>query len=109
MVIKLKLVYHNKEIDLFECKSFFSRLKGFMFKKNINCCYYFSHCNSIHTFFMKENIYVIMCDKNNTILYYYSNLGKNRVIMPKSGVSKVFELPTHYFKFKINDKVEIKK
>ena len=29
----MKLIYENKEINLTECKSFFTRLKGFMFKK----------------------------------------------------------------------------
>ena len=64
----MKLVYKEKEIELIDCVSFYSRLKGFMFKKNINNAILFNKCNSIHTFFMKENIDVIMCDKDNNIL-----------------------------------------
>lgn len=45
----MKLLYNNKDIDLYECKSF-SRLKGFMFTKNIDKALLFDRCNSIHTF-----------------------------------------------------------
>ena len=75
----------NKEIEIYECKTFYSRLKGFMFSKVIDKALLFNKCNSIHTFFMKKNIDVIMCDKNNTILYYYYDLGKNKIILPKKG------------------------
>ena len=105
----MKLIYQNKEINGKECKTFFSRFMGFMFKKNITTFLYFNHCNSIHTFFMKENIDVILCDKNNTILYYYHNLSPNHIILPKRKVTKVYELPTNYYNIKLNEKVEIKK
>lgn len=110
MVInKMKLIYKNKEINLINCKTFFKRLKGFMFQKNINTALLFEHCNSIHTFFMYKNIDVIMCDKNNKIIFYYKNLNKNKVILPKKGVSKTIETPANYFNIKINDKIIIKK
>ena len=101
MIIK----YNNKEIKAINCINFYSRLKGFMFKKNIDYSLLFDKCNSIHTFFMKENIDVILCDKNNNILYYYSNFPKNKIILPKKGVSKVIETPSNYFDIKINDKL----
>ena len=50
-----------------------------------------------------------MCDKNNKILYYYNNLSKNRVILPKKNVYKTIELPVNYFDIKVNDKILIKK
>ena len=104
----MKLSYQNKQISLTECKSFFSRFKGFMLTKNINKALLFDNCNSIHTFFMKENIDVILCNKNNQILYYYNNFPPNKVILPKKKVTKVFELPPNYFNIKINDRLEIK-
>ena len=107
MVIVLKLVYQEKEIVMKECKSFWSRLKGFMFQKNINCCLYFNHCNSIHTFFMKEAIDVIMCDKNHTVLFFYSHVGPNKVLLPKKGVTEVFELPVGYFQICVNEVVKL--
>lgn len=104
----MKLIYHKKEIELIECKTFYTRLKGFMGKTNINYALYFNHCNSIHTFFMKENIDVILCNKNNKILYIYKNLSPNHIIFPKKNVTKLFELPVNYFNFKINEIINIK-
>lgn len=103
----MKLIYGNTDIALYECKDFFSRLKGFMFTRNIDKALLFDKCNSIHTFFMKENIDVIMCDKDNMVLYFYSNLSKNKVILPKKGVKKVFETPKGYFDIKINERMII--
>lgn len=103
----MRLTYNNKSINLKECKSFYSRLRGFMFTKNIDKALLFDRCDSIHTFFMKENIDVIMCDKNNTILFYYNSLGKNKVILPKKNVRKVFETPGNYFDIKIGKKMII--
>lgn len=103
----MKLIYDNKEIELINCKSFFKRFRGFMLKKNIDKALLFDKCNSIHTFFMRENIDVIMCDKNNKVLFYYRNLGKNKVILPKKGVRKVFETPGNYFDVVIGKKMII--
>lgn len=103
----MKLIYEGKEINIINCNNFFSRLKGFMFKKNITHALLFNNCNSIHTFFMKTNIDVIMCDKNNTIVYYYNDIEKNKIIWPKKNVYKTIELPVNYFDIKINDKVRI--
>ena len=104
----MQLIYENKTIELIECKTFFKRLKGFMFTKKINKALLFNRCNSIHTFFMKNNIDVIMCNKENIILYYFKNLKKNKIILPKIGVNKTIELPPGYFDFKIKERVVIK-
>ena len=105
----MKLIYGDKGIIIYECKSFISRLKGFMFKKEINNALLFNHCNSIHTFFMKTNIDVILCDHDNVVLYYFNNLGKSKIIWPKKKVTKVVELPVNYFDIKIGDKIKIQK
>ena len=97
----MKLIYNNSSIDIVECKSFFSRLRGFMFKNNIYYALLFNKCNSIHTFFMKENIDVIMCNRDNVILYYFNNLSKSKVILPKKNVYYTFELPINKFNLKI--------
>ena len=52
-------------------------------EKNINRALLFDKCNSIHTFFMKENIDVIMCDEDNKILFYYKDLPRGKIILPK--------------------------
>lgn len=104
----MKLVLDDKEINLIECKSFYSRFKGFMFTKNIDKALLFDKCKSIHTFFMRDNIDVIMCDKDNNILYYVKDLAKNKVILPKKGVKKIFETPSNYFDIEIGKKMIIK-
>ena len=104
----MRILYDGKDINLYECKSFFKRLRGFMFTKKIDKALLFDKCNSIHTFFMVANIDVIMCDKDSTILYYYNNLGKNRIILPKKKVTKVIELPVNYYDIKIGNKIIIK-
>lgn len=78
-----------------------------MLKKNITTALLFNNCNSIHTFFMKTNIDVIMCDKNDVVLYYYNNLNKNKIIFPKKNVNKTIELPVNFFDIKINTKIRI--
>ena len=103
----MKIIYGNKFIEVKECTSFYSRLKGFMFKKDINYSLLFNRCNSIHTFFMRENIDVIMCDSNNTIIKYYRNLGKNKIIWPQKKVRKVFETPSKYFNINIGERMII--
>lgn len=104
----MKLLYGDKEIELKECKSFWSRFLGFMFKKNIDSSLLFDRCDSIHTFFMRENIDVIMCDRDNNVLFFYRDLPKNRIIWPKKGVRKVFETPSGYFDIEIGKKMIIK-
>ena len=105
----MKLCYKNKDISLIKCTSFYSRFRGFMLCKNIDKALMFNKCNSIHTFFMYNNIDVIMCNKDNEILYYYNNLKRNRIILPKKDVSIVYETPINYFDIKIGDKMEVKK
>ena len=73
----------DENIKVKIANNFFKKLIGFMGKKDFDYGIIFPKTNSIHTFFMKENIDVIMCDKDNTILYYYKDLSKNKVILPK--------------------------
>ena len=81
---------------------------GFMFKNNINYGLIFKNCNGIHTFFMMEEIDVILTDKSNNILYLYPNFKKWRVLLPKKNVYNTYELPRGTIKnLKINDKIKI--
>ena len=103
----MKLFYDGNSIEVIECKNFFSRFRGFMLQKDIKHALLFNRCNSIHTFFMKENIDVIMCDQNNVIKYYFKNLGRNKIIFPKNNVYRTIELPTNVFNFKINTRIRM--
>ena len=90
----MKVIINNKEINLVDANTFYKKLKGLMFKKNINYCLRIK-TNSIHTFFMKENIDVIMTDKNNNVLYIFNNLNKNKIII-KPNVYYTYEFPCNY-------------
>ena len=70
-------------MELRYADSFRDRLIGLMFKKNIDFCLCFRNCNSIHTFFMRENIIVVFTDRNNKILKI-KNTPKNKILFCKS-------------------------
>lgn len=103
----MKLVTKNKKINIKICNNFFTRLKGFMFKKNINNILCFPKCNSIHTFFMFKKIDVIMTNKENKVLYIYNNLKPFKIILPKKNVYYTYELPNKTNSYKINEKLII--
>ena len=106
------IVNGNKKIKLVYAKSFFKRLTGLMFKKNIDYAIYFK-TRAIHTFFMKKNIDVYLTNKDNKILYKYENLKKNhitkdiKVTVKKKPVEKVFELPVDNLKLEIGEIIKI--
>ena len=103
MILKCK-----KDIEIKMCTNFFNKLIGLMFKKNFNYGLCFKHCNSIHTFFMREKIDVIMTDKNNKVLYVYNNLKKCKIILPKKNVYYTYEIPCNNNIYKINDYLQFK-
>lgn len=73
------ILLNGENMELKYADNFIKRLLGLMFKKNINYCLCFKGCNSIHTFFMKENIIVVFTDRNNNILKI-KNTPKNRIL-----------------------------
>lgn len=98
----------DENIKVKIANNFFKKLIGFMCKKDFDYGIIFPKTNSIHTFFMKENIDVLMCDRDFKIIYYYKDLGKNRVILPKRKVYAVIELPVNYYSFEIGERIVIK-
>jgi len=96
----MKVIIDNKEIELIDANNFYKRLIGLMFKKNINYCLRIK-TNSIHTFFMKEKIDVVMTDKNNNVLYIFNNLNKNKIIIRKN-VYYTYEFPCNYINSNLN-------
>ena len=109
MVINMYVVINRKKIKTNECKGFFNRLKGFMFKLDpINEGLRFSKCRSIHTYFLFQNIDVIMTDKDNNIIKLYPSLTSERIILPKRKVYYTYELPVGSINnLKIGDKLKV--
>ena len=91
--------------------TFFRRFMGLMGKKSFDG---FSGllllpCDQIHTFFMKQEIDVIMTDKNNKIVKIFKNLKPNRIILPQKNVYYTYELPVGVSNiYQVNDILEIK-
>lgn len=92
MVSNMYILLNNKKIKIKDCIKYKDRLLGLMFKKNINEGLLFKKCNSIHTFFMFENIDVIGLDNNDIVVGYKKNLKPYKFLMVK-GAKKIIELP----------------
>lgn len=93
----------NTNLKVIVCKSFLSRLKGFMFTNKINKILCFPNCNSIHTFFMFKSIDIIMTDKNHKVLYTYYSFKPWKIILPKKDVYYTYELPKNTIKIKVGE------
>ena len=104
---KEKLVLNNRKLDIKYCTRFKDKLLGFMFQKNINYILKFK-CKSIHTFFMKENIDVVITDKHNKVIHIFNNLKKNQIII-KLDSYFIYELPFNTNVYKVGDKLKIEK
>lgn len=88
-----------------EANTFLKRLKGLMFKKNIDYILKIK-TNGIHTFFMKMNIDVYLTDKDNKVLYIYKNVKPNKIILPKKNVKYTYESKVNYIKnVKVGDTI----
>lgn len=105
----MKIKGKTKYFEIVNCNSFKSRFLGNMGKKKIEKVLLFLKCNSIHTFFMKEPIDIVMIDKNNTVLYCYTNLKPWKIIWPKKKVFATLEFPKGENIYQVKDKVEYKK
>lgn len=91
----MTLKTNKKEYPIIVAKSFYKRLTGLIGKENIDYGMLFPKCNSIHTYFMKENIDIVGLDENNEVIYKYENLTKNKVIKINYETKKtsILELP----------------
>ena len=101
----MKLVINNQTFNLIVANTFKKRLFGLMGKKNIKNGLFFPKTNSIHTFFMKEPIDIIMINKNNNVIFFQKNVKKNRIIVKKKAYHTI-ELPCNSIQnISINDKL----
>lgn len=93
----MQITIENKTYNIIIASSFTKKLFGLMGKKNFNYGMLFYKINSIHTFFMKENIDVIALDENNKIIAIKKNMKKNRIYMVHNKAKKtsILELPNN--------------
>lgn len=93
----MTLKTNKKTYEIIIADTFHKRLTGLIGKSNIDYGMFFPKCNSIHTYFMKENIDIVGLDENNEVIYKYENLDKNRVIKINydSKKTSILELPAN--------------
>lgn len=96
----MRILINQKEQDFTICNNFKTRFLGLMGKKNIQDIYVFPHCNSIHTFFMREPIDVVLLKKDGTVIKTIENLKPWRMIIPQKNVYWIIELPKKTLKTK---------
>ena len=88
----MEILINNKKFNLDVANSFTKRLFGLMGKKEINNGIFFPKTRSIHTFFMRDNIDIIMINKDNIVVYFKKNLKKNKIVIKKEAYHTI-ELP----------------
>ncbi len=103
----MRIVINNHKFNVDVADSFRKKLFGLMGKKNIKVGMFFPKTRSIHTFFMKEDIDIIMIDKNNQVVYFEKNLKKRRIRIKKKAYHTI-ELPSNSLNnININDRLII--
>jgi uncharacterized membrane protein (UPF0127 family) len=100
----------NKDVKIKKCKSFFSRLIGFMFRfEPIETGLFFPKCKSIHTFFMYQNIDLALVDEKNKIVYLYQHFKPWQILWPKPGVYGIYEFGDGYLdEYSVNETLKVK-
>ena len=91
----MKLLLNGSYLKIVEALSFNERLYGLMGKINISFGMLFPKCNSIHTFFMKEDIDVVGLNDKSEIVFLELNVSKNKIIKIHLSAKKtsILELP----------------
>lgn len=103
----MKIIINKQTFEVIKANSFWRKLIGLMNKYPINKGMFFPKTKSIHTFFMKDNIDLIMINKDNEVVYYKKNLRKNKIIVKKEAYHTI-ELPSNSInKVNIGDKLTI--
>lgn len=97
----MKILINNQTIFLDKANTLTKRFFGLMGKSNIKTGLIFPKCNSIHTFFMKEDIDVIMMDKDKRIVLIKENVTRNKIIYKKEAYYTI-ELPKNTINNNLN-------
>lgn len=91
-MIYLQVERNGMQFPLKDANNFFAKFKGLMFKKNIDTGIFFKEC-SVHMFFMKTEIDIIMLDKKSNVLKLYPNAKPWRFIKINPKCKIIIELP----------------
>lgn len=94
MILKIKEEGQVVSENLMMATTFFKRLKGLMFSKELSpqSALYIYPCSAIHTFFMNYNIDVLYLDINNIILAIDEDMQPGRIGKQRKDAVAVVEL-----------------
>lgn len=89
--------------------NFKDKLIGLMGQTNIDYGLLITNCKSIHTYFMKESIDILLLDKDNRILMINRNIKPNKILIFKSKKrTNILELPNNSsLNLNINDIIDL--
>lgn len=89
-------------------ETFFERLSGLMFKKNIGCdALVFKDCASIHSFFCTVIFNALFIGKDGKILNHFTKIPKNKILPSVFGAKYLIEYLNEPVKISDNDIIEI--
>lgn len=88
--------------------SFFERLSGLMFKKDISCdALVFKDCGSIHSFFCFVIFNALFIGRDGKILNHFTNIKQNKILPPVFKTKYLIEYLNEPLKFSDNDIIEV--
>ncbi|MEG1150062.1 MAG: DUF192 domain-containing protein [Bacilli bacterium] len=91
----MKIKIKENTFDVKVADTWFKRRTRLMLHKPINFALLIPNCIKIHTYFMKDNIDILVINEKNSVLYKYQNLSKNKIILLEEDIKKtsILELP----------------
>lgn len=94
------LVYESQVItEMYIADSFIKRLLGYMFRNEPHHeAILIKPCNSIHTFFMKFSIDVLILNSDLKVIKKIENIEPGKIIMPQRNGEMVVESKAGMFK-----------
>ncbi len=106
----MKLIINKKKINIKKVDGFFNRFKLMKFKlEKLDTGYLLTKRKYLSTYLYCQRVDVVMTDKDNKILYLYSNLKSEKIIFFKKKVYNTYILPLNTSKhLEIGKKLEIK-
>lgn len=104
----MEIIINNQKFNVDKADSFKKRFLGLMGKKTITKGLFFPKTRSIHTFFMKSNIDIIMIDKEMKVIYIKRNIPRNRIIINLKAKATIELPPNSINNLQVNDFIKIK-
>ena len=100
----------RKNVNVVVLESFFERLKGLKFYlEQFNYIIKFPKKKFISTYFMCQNVDIVITDKDDKVVKVYEKVKPEKIIFPKRYGYNVYFMPLGFGeKFKHNEKIKLK-